>query len=69
MAEKYPAILGFNEPNMPNHNWPNKTTMEPEFAAIDWLEIQEMYPHKILVSPAPAGGSLEWFDPFFEVLI
>ena len=68
MAEKYPAILGFNEPNRPKHNWPNKTIMEPEMAAAAWIEIQEMYPDKILVSPAPAGGSLDWFGPFFKVI-
>ena len=29
--------------------------------------IQELYPDKVLVSPAPAGGRTDWFDPFFEV--
>ena len=28
---------------------------------------QELYPDKALVSPAPAGGRTDWFDPFFEV--
>ena len=27
-----------------------------------------MYPDRLLVSPAPAGGNTNWFDPFFEVL-
>ena len=30
---------------------------------------QEMYPDRLLVSPAPAGGNTNWFDPFFQVLL
>ena len=26
-----------------------------------------MYPDRLLVSPAPAGGNTNWFDPFFQV--
>ena len=29
--------------------------------------LQNLYPDKILVSPAPAGGNTNWFDQFFEV--
>ena len=30
---------------------------------------QEMYPDRLLVSPAPAGGNTNWFDPFFQVML
>ena len=30
---------------------------------------QEMYPDRMLVSPAPAGGNTNWFDPFFQVFV
>merc|ERR1719348_1847059 len=57
--EMYPIILGFNEPNKED-----QSDMSPEEAASHWLELQEMYPDRILVSPAPAGGNTNWFDPF-----
>jgi len=59
--EKYPIILGFNEPN---HS--DQSDIDPETAAVAWVELQEMYPDRILVSPAPAGGDTNWFDKFFE---
>jgi len=61
VAEKYPIILGFNEPN---HS--DQSDISPETAAAAWIEIQEMYPDRLLVSPAPAGGNTNWFDPFFQ---
>jgi len=61
VAAKYHTILGFNEPN---HS--DQSDIDPETAAAAWIEIQEMYPDKILVSPAPAGGNTNWFDKFFE---
>merc|ERR1719481_1551314 len=60
--DKYPIILGFNEPNREDH-----ANLTPEKAAEGWMVIQEMYPDKILVSPAPAAGKTSWFDPFFEI--
>ena len=63
VAEKYHTILGFNEPNHAD-----QSDIDPETAAAAWIEIQEMYPDRILVSPAPAGGSTTWFDKFFEVI-
>jgi len=60
--DKYPIILGFNEPN---HS--DQSDLSPDVAAHGWMEIQEMYPDKILVSPAPAGGNIAWFDQFFEI--
>ena len=64
VLEKYHTILGFNEPNHAD-----QSDIDPETAAAAWIEIQEMYPDRILVSPAPAGGSTAWFDKFFEVQI
>jgi len=58
---KYDIILGFNEPN---HS--DQSDIPPEEAAAAWMELQTLYPDKILVSPAPAGGNTNWFDPFFE---
>ena len=63
VAAKYHTILGFNEPNHAD-----QSDIDPETAAAAWIEIQEMYPDRILVSPAPAGGSTLWFNKFFEVL-
>jgi hypothetical protein len=63
VAEKYHTILGFNEPNRSD-----QSDIDPETAAAAWIEIQEMYPDRILVSPAPAGGNTGWFDKFFQVL-
>ena len=62
VAEKYHTILGFNEPNHAD-----QSDIDPETAAAAWIEIQEMYLDRILVSPAPFGGSTVWFDKFFEV--
>jgi len=59
--DKYDIILGFNEPN---HS--DQSDIPPEEAAAAWIELQNLYPDKILVSPAPAGGNTNWFDPFFE---
>jgi len=56
--DQYKFILGFNEPE--------RHDISPEDAARTWIEIQNRYPDKILVSPAPAGGKTSWFDPFFE---
>jgi len=60
IKDKYPYILGFNEPN--NHN------LSPQIAAEAWIEIQTMYPDKILVSPSPNGNNaIPWFDEFFQI--
>jgi len=64
VADKYPIILGFNEPDRGNRAF--GADLSPEEAAAAWIELQELYPEKILVSPAPAGGKTSWFDPFFE---
>ena len=64
VSDQYDIILGFNEPNHAD-----QSDIPPEVAASAWLELQNMYPDKVLVSPAPAGGNTNWFDPFFEVNI
>jgi hypothetical protein len=66
VAAKYHTILGFNEPNHAD-----QSDIDPETAAAAWIEIQEMYPERILVSPSPAGGSSStvWFNKFFEVMV
>jgi len=61
VEDKYPIILGFNEPN---HS--DQSDIPPEEAAAAWIELQTKYPDRILVSPAPAGGNTNWFDPFFD---
>jgi len=61
VSDEYDIILGFNEPN---HS--DQSDIPPEVAASAWIELQNMYPGKTLVSPAPAGGNTNWFDPFFE---
>jgi len=68
VADKYHTILGFNEPNRGKYYTPQVlgADLDPEVAAAAWVEIQELYPDKILVSPAPAGGNTNWFDKFFE---
>jgi len=64
VADRYPVILGFNEPNRPIRL--EGADLSPEEAAEAWIEIQELYPDRVLVSPAPAGGNTHWFDAFFE---
>ena len=76
--DQYDIILGFNEPNRPDHS-----DIPPEVAASAWIELQNLYPTKVgqfvaqflafflfsqtLVSPAPASGNTHWFDPSFQV--
>jgi len=60
---EYDTVLGFNEPN--HHDQAN---LDPESAAMAWLELQEAYPDKTLVSPcASPPATEEWFDEFFEI--
>ena len=58
--------------------WAIKNLDIGEFSSYFFLKIvgmrvlvlfQEMYPDRLLVSPAPAGGNTNWFDPFFQVLL
>ena len=62
-ADPYDTILGFNEPN---HN--EQANLTPEEAAFAWIELQEKYTDKILVSPSAAPpNTQEWFDEFFDI--
>ena len=62
-AEPYDTILGFNEPN---HK--DQSNLSPEEAAFAWIELQEKYPEKKLVSPcASAPNTTLWFDEFFDI--
>jgi len=62
VADHYDVILGFNEPNQPDHG-----DLPPEQAAVAWMEeIQLKYPDKILVAPATAGMDTDWMDKFME---
>merc|ERR1711936_1246396 len=46
VEDQYDVILGFNEPNRPDHS-----DLPPEVAAGAWIELQNLYPHKTLASP------------------
>ena len=62
-ALEYDTVLGFNEPN---HS--DQSDLDPESAAYAWLELQESYPDKTLVSPsASPPNTEEWFSEFFEI--
>jgi len=56
---QYPTILGFNEPNQPD-----QANMSPLEAAVAWLEVQDKYGDRELVSPATGHIDTEWFDQF-----
>ena len=40
--DQYDVILGFNEPNRPDH-----ADLPPEVAASAWVELQNLYPNKV----------------------
>ena len=46
VEDKYPIVLGFNEPNHAD-----QSNIEPEVAAAAWMELQNMYPDKVISSP------------------
>ena len=41
--DRYPILLGFNEPNHAD-----QADIEPEVAAAAWIELQNLYPDKVL---------------------
>ena len=45
VEDKYPIVLGFNEPNHAD-----QSNIEPEVAAAAWMELQNMYPDKVIPS-------------------
>merc|ERR1711874_736480 len=59
VSQQYPTILGFNEPNQPD-----QANLSPLEAALAWVEVQEKYPDRELVSPATGHVDTEWFDQF-----
>ena len=76
--EKYEVILGFNEPNHADQAdippevaaaawielqnlYPDKVRLRTQIGP----QSSHLITAQILVSPAPAGGSTGWFDPFF----
>ena len=42
VEERYPILLGFNEPNHAD-----QSNIEPEVAAAAWIELQNLYPDKV----------------------
>jgi len=51
-------ILGFNEPDRPDQ------LLSPQDAVDLWVTIEEMYPGKLLVSPAPSHLNPGWLRDF-----
>ena len=45
VEDRYPILLGFNEPNHAD-----QSNIEPEVAAAAWIELQNMYPDKVISS-------------------
>lgn len=62
-ADPYDTIFAFNEPNHAD-----QSNLSPRMAAYAWIELQEKYPNKILVSPSASPPNTEkWFDEFFPI--
>ncbi len=57
-----PRLLGFNEPDQ----CPNQACLSPEEAARLWVEIETLFPNRLLVSPAPSHLHLEWLTQFYD---
>jgi len=51
----------FSEPNRPD-----QSDLDPELAAIEHVKLQELYPDKVMVSPATANYDTEWMDQFWQ---
>jgi len=61
VPEDYSYLMSFNEPNQ--HDQSN---LSPAQAAIGYIEYQNQYPDKILVSPSTGHVDTEWFDQFWS---
>jgi hypothetical protein len=57
-------VLGFNEPDSAN-----QSNLTPAQAAILWRQIEQKYPNRKLVSPAPSGANPEWLVSFRDAYI
>jgi len=56
-----PIVLGFNEPNQEDQAY-----LEPKDAAEAWIDHQNLYPNKTLISPATGHADTEWMDQFMQ---
>jgi len=54
-------FLGFNEPNQAD-----QSDIPPEVAALEYKKLQDMYPDKVMISPATGHADVEWFDEFMQ---
>lgn len=52
-------ILGFNEPDLSG-----QANLSPEEAAKYWNILEQKYPNKRLISPAPSHENVEWLEKF-----
>jgi len=59
---QYGTVMGYNEPNQAD-----KADLTPAEAAAGWIELQEKYPNKTLVSPACSGINVAWMDEFMQI--
>ena len=50
-ATPSPYLLGFNEPDQPS-----QADMTPDEGAVAWRKVEDAYPYRMLISPAPAYG-------------
>ena len=62
VRDEFDTVLGYNEPNQPD-----QSDIPPEEAAAAWVELQEQYQGKVLVSPACSGAHTDWMDAFLEM--
>ena len=60
VEDQYDIILGFNEPNRPDHS-----DIPPEVAASAWIELQNLYPSKVGQSPPPSSHQLSHISEIF----
>jgi len=61
VTEESQFLLGYNEPNKAD-----QAGIPADVAAAAWIELQQKYPDKILVSPATAGANKPWMDEFWD---
>ncbi len=57
-------VLGFNEPDSAN-----QSNLTPAQAAALWRQIEQKYPNRKLVSPAPSGANPEWLVSFRDAYL
>lgn len=57
-------LMGFNEPDRPD-----QSNLSPERAAELWVQIETLYPDRLLVSPAPSHLDPAWIVRFREAYV